>query len=71
MWKHRPAAWVALDDWPLFLEKEAGLDGHFVQTRAKHGLDRECIENALALFRFQVRTVPALPLSTAHASALL
>ena len=29
--------WVALDDWPLFLEKEAGLDGHFVQTRAHRG----------------------------------
>ena len=40
--KHRPAAWVALDDWPLFLEKEPGLDGHFVQTRARRAWTRGC-----------------------------
>ena len=41
--QYKPQAWVALDDWPLLLETAVTkrLEGHFVQTRAQHGLQQD------------------------------
>merc|ERR1719253_445473 len=38
--KYKPATWVAIDDLPL-LEESDEMQGHFVQTRARFGLQQD------------------------------
>ena len=49
--QYRPATWVAVDDWPLY--EDGSLAGHFVQTRAKHGLQADTAKRIKALFAKQ------------------
>ena len=37
--KHKPKAWVAVDDWPL--HEDLRMHGHFVQTRNRYGLQAD------------------------------
>lgn len=49
--KHQPTAWVAVDDWPLHEDKR--MDGHFVQTRNRYGLEAATAARICALFAQQ------------------
>ena len=49
--KHRPKTWVALDDWPL--HEDERMAGHFVQTRARFGLQPDTAARVVALFAQQ------------------
>jgi hypothetical protein len=56
--KHRPVTWVAVDDWPLHEtagcpRESAEMNGHFVQTRPRHGLQRDRAERIKLLFQAQ------------------
>ncbi len=51
--KHKPATWMALDDWPL--HEDARMDGHFVQTRARYALQPDTAARVCALFAEQRR----------------
>ena len=49
--KHKPAAWVAVDDWPL--HEDQRMEGHFVQTRNRYGLQPDTAARIAALFHVQ------------------
>ena len=52
--KHRPLAWVALDDWPLLEERNpAFVPERFVQTRPRCGLQRDAADAVISAFRAQ------------------
>lgn len=52
--KHRPKTWVAVDDWPLLEGVEgARMEGHFVQTRNRFGLQPDTAARICALFAEQ------------------
>jgi len=53
--QYKPQAWVALDDWPLLLETAVTkrLEGHFVQTRAQHGLQQDTKDQLIQMFEQQ------------------
>jgi len=50
--KFRPLTWVAVDDWPLLMETN-DMNGHFVQTRPRYGLQRDTADQIIELFRLQ------------------
>lgn len=50
--KFRPSSWVAVDDWPLAQETDE-MNGHFVQSRPRYGLQPDAAERILKLFREQ------------------
>jgi len=50
--KFRPATWVAVDDWPLSMETSE-IDGHFVQSRPRYGLQRDTADQIIKLFALQ------------------
>ena len=49
--KHRPKAWVAVDDWPL--HEDVRMNGHFVQTRNRYGLQADTAARCCALLKAQ------------------
>ena len=49
--KHRPRTWVALDDWPL--HEDVRMEGHFVQTRNRYGLQPDTAARVAALLAQQ------------------
>lgn len=54
--KNRPRTWVAVDDWPL--HEDSRMDGHFVQTRQRHGLEPATAARICALFAQQSAVEP-------------
>lgn len=50
--KYKPQTWVAVDDLPL-LEESEDMQGHFVQTRPRFGLQRDNAERIVELLQFQ------------------
>jgi hypothetical protein len=50
--KYKPATWVSIDDLPL-LEESDEMQGHFVQTRARFGLQQDTANRAVECFRLQ------------------
>ena len=49
--KHKPAAWVAVDDWPL--HEDQRMAGHFVQTRNRYGLQPDTAARICSLLEAQ------------------
>jgi len=62
--KYSPGAWVSIDDWPL--HEDPRMEGHFVQTRNRHGLQPDTAFMVKQMFARQgVCEEPAPILSTA------
>lgn len=51
--KYRPKTWVSIDDLPLGEEDPDNMRGHFVQTRARFGLQQDTASATIELFRQQ------------------
>jgi len=51
--KYQPQTWVAVDDWPL--HEDPKMDGHFVQTRNRYGLQPDTAARIAQLFMQQRR----------------
>lgn len=49
--KYRPVAWCAVDDWPL--HEDPRMKGHFVQTRARYGLQPDTAARVVELLATQ------------------
>eukprot|EP00310_Coccolithus_braarudii_P018159 CAMPEP_0183339096 /NCGR_PEP_ID=MMETSP0164_2-20130417/6151_1 /TAXON_ID=221442 /ORGANISM="Coccolithus pelagicus ssp braarudi, Strain PLY182g" /LENGTH=208 /DNA_ID=CAMNT_0025509051 /DNA_START=36 /DNA_END=662 /DNA_ORIENTATION=+ len=63
--KHKPVTWVAVDDWPLH-EGGDPLAGHFVQTKARFGLQQDTADKIKFLY-FQQREAIGTGQVTDHA----
>lgn len=50
---HKPVTWVAVDDMPLHQDQR--MKGHFVQTRALNGLQRDTASRIIECFEMQAR----------------
>eukprot|EP00746_Dinoflagellata_sp_MGD_P072980 gnl/MRDRNA2_/MRDRNA2_29615_c0_seq1.p1 gnl/MRDRNA2_/MRDRNA2_29615_c0~~gnl/MRDRNA2_/MRDRNA2_29615_c0_seq1.p1 ORF type:complete len:244 (+),score=34.43 gnl/MRDRNA2_/MRDRNA2_29615_c0_seq1:65-796(+) len=50
--KFKPMTWVAVDDWPLLMET-SDIEGHFVQSRPRYGLQRDTADQIITLFKRQ------------------
>jgi len=69
--KYKPRTWVAVDDWPL--HEDLRMNGHFVQTRNRYGLQPDTAARIAALFNAQKQAIAAgggeeLPPTTAGGS---
>mmetsp|Transcript_32065 Transcript_32065/g.76543 ORF Transcript_32065/g.76543 Transcript_32065/m.76543 type:complete len:244 (+) Transcript_32065:23-754(+) len=60
--KFKPATWVALDDWPL-IEEEPKMQGHFVQSRPRYGLQPDTAQKVVELFKLQQQHIKCQPLA--------
>jgi len=58
--KYRPATWVAVDDLPLLDENEL-MQGHFVQTRARTGLQQDTADRIISFFKAQSEQLKQQP----------
>lgn len=51
--KYQPKTWVSIDDLPLGEENPDEMTGHFVQTRARTGLQQDTAQMTIDMFREQ------------------